>query len=366
MTTPVRPACMVRRRPLLAAFALALSMGAVASEPVRLSLNENPFGPSPLAVAAIRADLDQLARYTGDEADTLTALIAAREGVSPEQIVLGEILVPLGLQFGLQGGPGGEFVYSVPGYPALVDAAASVGGVVVGVPLDARLENDLPAIAASVTPRTRAVFLVNPHNPSGTVSDTQAFKAFLRDISRQALVVVDEAYLEFSDDYDARTAVSLTREGENVLVFRTFAKAYGLAGLQIGYAVAPRAVAGLLRSQGLGSPRSLDRLAVAAATASLRDTGYLGRVHAAVTAEREQWNDFFRRHRIEHTASQGNFVYFDARRPAAEVAAALLAKGVIVGREFPPYDTWVRISIGLPEDNARARAAVLDVLSSPR
>jgi len=367
MATPsIVPSIARRHGLLLAACLLALPPGAAASEPVRLSLNENPFGPSPLAIEAVKADLEKLARYTDTEAaDELIALVAAREGVAPEQIVLGEVLVPLGLHLGSQGGPGGEFVYSVPGYPALVDAAASVGGIVVGVPLDASLANDLPAIAASVNPRTRAVFLVNPHNPSGTVSDAEAFKAVLREVSRRALVVVDEAYLEFSDDYAGRTAVSLTREGENVLVFRTFAKAYGLAGLQIGYAVAPRAVADLLRSKGVGAPRSLDRLAVAAATASLRDTGYLGRIATQVAHERGKWNDFFRAQRIEHTSSQGNFVYFDARRPAAEVAAALLERGVEVGRVFAPYDTWVRISIGLPEENDKARAALSDLLSNP-
>ncbi len=349
----------------MVALAIVSSMASQATEPARLSLNENPFGPSPLAVTAIHADLDDLARYTTDaEVEALVALIAAREQVPPELIVLGEILQPLGLHFSLQGGPGGEFIYSVPGYPALVNAAASVGGVVVGVPLDARLENDLATIAASVNDRTRAIFLVNPHNPSGTVSDTQAFKDFLREVSRRSLVVVDEAYLEFSDDFEGRTAVALTREGEKVLVFRTFAKAYGLAGLQIGYAVAPRAVADALRAQGLGAPRSLDRLAVAAATASLRDTEYLGKIHAAVATERDAWNDFFRIHGIEHTPSQGNFVYFNAHKPTAEVAAALLAKGVVIGRGFPPYDTWVRISIGLPDENARARDAVLQVLSS--
>lgn len=347
---------------LLAGLLIALSTGATASEPARLSLNENPFGPSRLAIEAIQADLGLLSRYTDTEAERLTALIAEREQVPPEQIVLGELLVPLGLYLGLQGGPGGEFVYSVPGYPALVDAAASVGGAVVGIPLDSGMANDLPAIAASVNARTRAVFLVNPHNPSGTVSDTRAFKTLLRQISRQTLVVVDEAYLEFSDDFAGRTAVDLTREGENVLVFRTFAKAYGLAGFQIGYAVAPRTLADLLRSKGLGSPRSLDRLAVAAAAASLLDTGYLDRIHAAVALERDKWNEFFRAHRIEHTPSQGNFVYFDARRPSAEVAAVLRERGVVVGRAFRPYDTWVRISIGLPEENARARTALLDAL----
>jgi len=329
-----------------------------AESPVRLTLNENPFGPSPLVVPALQADLVNLHRYTGDEAAALTALLAAKEGVAPEQIVLGDLLEGLGQVFSIRGGPGGEFIYSVPGYPALVDAAARVGGKVVAVPLDAGLENDLPAIAAKVNAATRVVFLVNPHNPSGTASDAAKFHEFLRNVSRQALVVVDEAYLEFSDDYAGRTAVALTRAGENVLVYRTFAKAYGLAALSLGYAVAPRPVADFLRQQGLGATRELNRLAVTAAAASVKDADYLGRIHDAVAAERTKWQAELDRLGLKHTNSQANFVYFETARPHAEVTAALKNAGVLVGRAFPPYDAWIRITIGLPEENRRAQAAL--------
>jgi len=341
------------------AFSLLLAAQAGRTAPVRLTLNENAFGPSPLVAPALREGLQDLHRYTtAEEADALIRLLAEKEGVAPRQIVLGELLEPLGLHLGLQGGPGGEFIYSVPGYPALTDAAARVGGVVVAVPLDARLENDLPAIAARITDRTRAVFLVNPHNPSGTASDTAKFHDFLRSVSRRALVIVDEAYLEFSDDYAGRTAVAHTRAGENVLVYRTFAKAYGLAALPLGYAVAPRPVADFLRQQGLGSPRDQNRLALAAAIASLRDPGYLDRVRQAVERERGRWHRLFDELGLRHTESQGNFVYFDAGRPHAEVFAALKEAGVFIGRSFPPYDTWVRITVGRPEENAPAQAAL--------
>src|SRR6185312_13906651 len=141
----------------------------LAAEPAagltRLSLNENPFGPSPLATEAIQNALTGIARYAGDDAHALERQIADREGVSPDQIILGEILDSLGLQLALDGSPGGEFIYSEPGYTALVDAVAPGAGVVVGVPLNAHLENDLSAIAARVTARTRAIYIVNPHNP---------------------------------------------------------------------------------------------------------------------------------------------------------------------------------------------------------
>jgi histidinol-phosphate aminotransferase len=346
--------CLLGAAPLLG---LALE-----TAPIRLTLNENPFGPSTKVVPALQADLGDLFRYTDDTATALIAQIAEKEGVSPEQIVLGELLEPLGLVLSQQSGPGGEFIYSVPGYPALVDAAARVGGVVISVPLDANLENDLPTIEAKVNAHTRAVFLVNPHNPSGTVSETRAFLEFARRVSKQALVIVDEAYLEFSDDYAGRTAATLTQEGENVLVYRTFAKAYGLAALPLGYAVAPKGVADLLRKQGLGSVRDVNRLAATAASVTLSDDDYLPRVHAAVSSERTKWHAVLDELGLKHTPSQANFVYFESPRPHAEVVEKLRAEGVWVGRAFAPYSNWVRITIGLPEENLRAQHALREAL----
>jgi histidinol-phosphate aminotransferase len=165
-------------------------------DPIRLSLNENPFGPSPLALQAIRAQLTDLSSYAGDEVAELTKTIAAREGIAPEQIVLGEILDVLGLYLSARGGPGGEFIYSEPGYTALVNAVAPAGGVVGGVPLNRQLENDLPAIAGAVNAQTRVIYLVVPHNPTDTVTEASQFIEFVRELSKRALVIVDEAYLE--------------------------------------------------------------------------------------------------------------------------------------------------------------------------
>lgn len=330
---------------------------------ISLSLNENPFGPSPRAIEAINGELSLLARYNTEErTQQLIDVIAAKERVPREQVVLGEILEPLGVHLGLQGGAGGEFIYSVPGYTALVDAAASVGGRAVTVPLDAKLRNDLTAIESKVNAKTRAVFLVEPHNPSGTVSDNAACKRFIRDVSQRALVVVDEAYLEYTDDFASRTSVDLTRQGANVLVFRTLAKIYGLAGLDIGYGIAPKPVAELLRSRGIGAPRSLNRLAVVAAIAALQDQAFIDDVRRKVAVERSLWHEQLRSLKLRHSDSYGNFVFFDARRPQTEVRAALADRGIDIGRAFPLYDSWARISIGLPEENARARSAVKALL----
>jgi histidinol-phosphate aminotransferase len=324
----------------------------------RLSLNENPFGCSPLAAEAIRSHLGGLNRYTEREAEALTAQIAAKESVAPEQIVLGEILPALGTQLGLVGGPGGEFIYSTPGFTDLVAAELQTGGTAIAIPLNDRQENDLPALSARISARTRAVYIVNPHNPSGTITDADTLKSFVRDVSRRTLVIIDEAYLELTDAFAGRTLAPLVRTGHNVAVFRTFGKVYGLAALQFGYTVAPAALASTLHQQGIGATHGLNRLAVTAASAALRDTRFVDETRRKITVERARWNAALDGLGLRRSESQGNFVFFQSGRPHEEVAAAFLSEGIQIGRSFPPLDRWARISIGLPEENALA----IDVL----
>jgi histidinol-phosphate aminotransferase len=232
---------------------------------IQLSLNENPFGPSPPALQAIQQHLAGLSRYTGGELAELTNSIATRETISAEHIVLGETLDVVGLYLSAHSGPGGEFVYSEPGYTALVDAVAPADGVVIGVPLNDRLENDLSAISGKVNDRTRAVYLVNPRNPSGTVSEPTQFIDFVRELSKRTLVIVDEAYIEFTPDFETRTVAGLVRDGARVAVFRTFSKIYGLASLAIGYTLAPTELAASLKQLGIGAFFDLNRLSLVAA-----------------------------------------------------------------------------------------------------
>jgi histidinol-phosphate aminotransferase len=304
---------------------------------VQLDLNENPFGPSPRAVEAIRRALVDLARYTRGEADDLQRQVAAFEGVAFEQVVLGDVLDAIVVHLARDGGPGGEFVYSTPGYAPFADSARAAGGSAIGVPIDARLENDLPSLAARIGDRTRALFVVNPHNPSGTISDTVALKAMLRAASTRALVLVDEAYLEFTDDYRSRTCVDLVRAGDNVAVLRTFSKIHGLAALPFGYAVVPAVWANRLRAGGVGNPRSLNRLAVTAASSSLADASFVAWARAKVAEERARWVSTFQSLNVRFADSHGNFVFFETGRPHRAFAGAMLARGVdiVVGRFLP-------------------------------
>jgi histidinol-phosphate aminotransferase len=343
--------------------ALAFFRDVRASEPraegaplrARLSLNENPFGPSPEALRAIVASLASVNRYARDDAEQLRAQIADREGVPTTQIVIGQLDAVLGFHLGVAAG---EFLYSIPGYTDLVDAAAQVGGAPIGIPLNGRLEHDLEAFATRISQRTTAVFLVNPHNPTGTAVDPAALASFVGAVPPKTWIIVDEAYLEFMDDFEICTATRFTRAGRNVVVLRTFGKMYALPGLQIGYAVIPSSLVGAFHRFGLGNVLALNRLSIAAAAASLSDAAYVPATRDKVATERRRITGILRELRLHHSDSKGNFVFFETRRPHDEVATAFLAEGVEVARNFVPFDRWVRLSVGLPEENALAIAAL--------
>ncbi len=340
----------------------------IASQSVaRLSLNESAFGPTPQVIPAIQHELGQINRYADPmAAQHFQQQIALHERVPVDQVVLGEILGLLGRYLGSLGGPGGEFVYSTPGYLALIDAASQVGGIGVPVPLDAQYRNDLAALRAKLTPKTRAIYLINPHNPTGTVNEDIEFKSFLREASSRAVAIVDEAYLEYTADFPERSAVSLVREGANVVVFRTFDKIHGLAGIPMGYVLAPTKLAAALREKGAGDVEGLGRLNLAAASAALADTAHVAKVRNAIAHERALWLALLRNWNLSHTEANADFVFFDAGRPQAELAAVMLARGVNIGRAHLPYQNWARITIGLPEENLRAQAALSAILASRR
>jgi histidinol-phosphate aminotransferase len=327
---------------------------------VRLNYNENPFGPAASAKAAMRAAADAAFRYADAEERELLELIAAREGCRPEQVVLGagsgEILDVAGFHFGLEQG---EIVAANPSYMALLNAADRVGGKAVRVPLNARFEHDLPAMAAAVSARTSLVYLVNPNNPTGTVCDPEELKAFVRAQAERTTVFVDEAYLELTDNFAARTCAPLAVEGRNVVVARTFSKIFGLAGMRLGYAVMPEKLAVSLRARMTGS---LSIVTIAGASASLRDAAYVADTRARIAAGRDALVAAVRALGRRYAEPHGNFVFFQTGLPATEFIARMRAEGIEVGRPFPPLLDWARISIGLPEEMAACHRALRKVL----
>lgn len=350
----------MKRRDILAAgAALPFSpMAAAANSSARLSLNENPFGPSPRVTAAITAALPRLARYADQaDADRLAARVAALEGVAPDQVILGDVLEPLGRFLAMHGVQGGRFVYSDPGYTALVDAAHPLGGVGVPVVLDEGLRDDLATLKAAIDGRAKALFLVHPHNPSGTSHPFAVYAAFAREASQQTLVIADEAYLDYAPDSRA-SLVTLTREGANVVVFRTFDKIHGLAALPFGYALVPHNLARQLREAGVGGAHGLSALALVAAEASLGDPAWIAQVRRRTIAGRERLHQSLDGLGLKHSASEADFVFFASPIPAADLRARLAAQGIETARAFPPLGEWVRVTVGTEAEVARTIAAL--------
>lgn len=342
-----------------AASALTSGAGAMA---VRLSLNENPFGPSPAVLRAITGAFDTINRYADQaDADRLVTQIAALEGVAPEQIVLGEILEPLGTFLASRTPAGGRFVYSVPGYTALIDATTALGGIGVGVPLGTAHGNDLPALTRAIQGDTRALYLVSPHNPTGTLDDPAQFDAFVLDAARRTLVIVDEAYLDY-DDLAHRSAVRLTRVGANVAVFRTLAKIYGLAGLPFGYVVAPGPLADALRAAGIGSVHAQSRLALVAASAALADQAWIAEVRRRTLVGRARLTAALDTLGLVHSESRANFVFFRSPGDADALRTKLADAGILVGRAFPPLGDWIRVTVGTEAEVTRTLAALHTLL----
>lgn len=331
--------------------------------PVVLSWNENPFGPSPSARAAMQAAIGRSCRYPDPQIGALREALAQREGVSVAQLLpgcgSGEILEAAGLHYGAGGG---EIVAADPTFYQLLAAAERAGGRTVRVPLNHRLEHDLPALEAALTDRTRLVYVVNPHNPTGTICEPGALREWVKRIADRVAVFVDEAYLECLEDPAAHTCAGLVREGRNVIVARTFSKIHGMAGARLGYALMSAPTAEALRARMTGD---LSLASVEGGLAALRDEGFVTATRAELKAGREVLQALARELGCEHTAAHGNFAFIRTGMPVKDFQAKMAAEGVLVGRPFPPLHDWSRITIGLPEEMARCHAALRKVLARP-
>jgi histidinol-phosphate aminotransferase len=327
---------------------------------VQLSLNENAFGPSPRALAAMQEHLGEVGRYPFALAPALVRTLAEKEGVTPEHILLGagsgELLEAVGMHLGREGG---EVVSAVPGYFQLVGAMQRVGARSTAVPLNGRLEHDLDAMAAAVGPETRCVYVCNPNNPTGTLVPPAALRAFVIAMARRTYVFVDEAYLECAADFAAHTLVALVREGHNVTVARTFSKIHGLAGQRIGYTVMAPELAQAVRPLMTGSA---NLLGVVAAQASLADPAYIESLRVRIKAGRDALMALLDELGCRYAMPQGSFLFFQTGRPIAEFQAAMRAEGVLVARAFPPLLDWCRLTIGTEAEMLVAHAALRKVL----
>lgn len=330
---------------------------------VKLASNENPLGPSPLALEAIGACLPEIARYPDGSGIKLKEALAEKHGVGFGEITLGngsnEILELITRVFVT---PSHEVIFSEHAFAVYPIVTQAVGAKAIITPAQA-LGHNLAAMEAAVTENTRLVFIANPNNPTGTWVEESALMAFIEALPHHVLIVVDEAYSEYVDVPHYASCIPWVQRYANLIVTRTFSKAYGLAGLRVGYGVSQVGVAELLNR--VRQPFNVNSPALAAAQAALGDEAYIKRSVSLNHAGMEQLTEAFRRLGLHYTPSAANFVCVDFKRPARSIYEALLHEGVIV-RPVENYglENHLRITVGQEYENARFIAALEQVLGA--
>ncbi len=331
---------------------------------VKLASNENPLGPSPMALEAARRTLAEVHRYPDGSGTRLREAIAARFGVSGGQVILGagaSELIDLTLRTFVD--PGEEVVVPYGIFGMFPVATGRAAGTLVKVPTRADLTADLPAMLSAITPRTKVVALANPNNPTGAYARREELETFLAALPPHVLFVLDEAYFEFAAGVvpDYPDGIEHLRAGRTLLVLRTFSKIAGLAGLRIGYGFGPEEV--LASMHKVREPFNANLIAQAAALAALDDEEHRRRVRDLVVGERGRVFAELLRRKVKVHPSIGNFLLVEVGRPFAPLEPEFARRGVIVR----PMAGWgypdgFRVSIGTREENDRF-LAVLDELA---
>ncbi|MBI5774768.1 MAG: histidinol-phosphate transaminase [Verrucomicrobia bacterium] len=340
---------------------VARELGLPAADFIKLASNENPLGPSPAALAAMQKVLANLHLYPDGNAFYLKQKLAAKLGVTPGNLILGngsnEIIEFAGHAMM---SPGAEVVVSQYCFAVYPIVTHLFGAKLVTVPAK-NFAHDLPAMLAAVTPRTKVLFVANPNNPTGTLASREEILRLVDEVPSHVLLVMDEAYLEFLDE--PVDLLPLLRSGQkpNLLLMRTFSKIFGLAGLRLGYGIAsPDLIAALEKVR---QPFNINALAQAAALAALDDTEHLRRTRENNTAGLRFFENEFRALKLEFVPSAANFILVrvgDGQRVFNE-----LQKLGVITRPMASYQLpeWLRISIGTPKENERCLAGLRKVLA---
>lgn len=332
------------------------------SEVIKLASNENPFGFSEKAKAALLADLANLSIYPDGASVELSAALAAKLHVEPDQLIFGagsdEVILMITRAF-LR--PGDETVMASHTFPQYKHNAQVEGATCIEVPLRDGT-HDLPAMLAKVNDKTRIVWLCNPNNPTGTMVSHDEVAAFLQQVPKHVMVVLDEAYVEYIDAPEFPNSLELLNQFENIVILRTFSKIYGLAALRIGYGIGR---ASTIRSiNQVREPFNTGRLAQAAALASVLDDEF---VEFCRTENRKgiaymcaQFDELG----LRYFPAYGNFVMVDTDKPAAEVFDGLLRRGIIVrGGHKLDFPTHIRVTVGSQQQNEAFIKALREVLA---
>jgi histidinol-phosphate aminotransferase len=339
---------------------VARELGLDPSSIVKLASNENPHGPSPKALEAIQRELPELTRYPDGSGYRLKTLLSHELGISSRQITLGNgsnDLLDLIARCWLA--PGRNAVYSEYAFAVYPIATQAAGAEHKVVPAN-NWGHDLEAMAAAVDEQTSVVFVANPNNPTGTWLSEKQIREFLDKIPERVLVVLDEAYFEYVEESVYPDGLKLLDDYPNLIVCRTFSKAYGLAGLRIGYSLSSTQIAETLNR--VRQPFNANALALAAAEAAYQDKEYLEKSVITNKAGLLQLGMAFRELSLDYIPSVGNFICVQVD-DAEKVNSALLKEGVIV-RPLRPYrmPNHLRVSVGLPEENQQFIDALNKVL----
>lgn len=327
---------------------------------VKLASNENPLGPSRLAVEAVRRAIVDANRYPDGGAFLLHEKIASKLGVAPQNIVIGfgsSELIDLAARALLRDGL--EGITSEGTFPLYRIFIAATGARLTEAPLR-DYAFDLEAIAAKVTPDTRVIYLANPNNPTGTMFTAAALEAFLARIPDHVLVVLDEAYYDYVQREDYSRAIAQVREGHNLLVLRTFSKVYGLAGMRIGYGIAAPGLVSELNK--LRTPFNTSNLSQVAALAALDDYEHVSKSLESNRAGLEQLRNGVAKLGLNAIPSHANFVLVELGADAEAIAGELLNRGVIVrAMRWMGFPQAIRVSAGTREENERFLSAIADL-----
>ena len=345
---------------------VAREFGLDESKIVKLASNENPLGMPESAKKAMAKAAEDLGRYPDSNGFDLKNALAKKLNVPFEWITLGNgsnDILELTARAVAQ--EGDEVVFSKHAFAVYPLATQAVGGKAIEVPATKDYGHDLPAMLKAITPKTRLVFVANPNNPTGTFLPAKEIETFLEQVPSNVVVVIDEAYNEFLTPEQQYDAIAWVRKYPNVIVSRSFSKAYGLAGLRIGYGVAQNNITDLLNR--IRQPFNVNSLAQAAAIAALADVEFLKKCYELNRAGYAQLTAAFEQMGLRYLPSSGNFVLVkvgDDVNAGAKVNLELLKAGVIV-RPVGNYGLpeWLRISIGLPEENQAFIEALKKILN---
>ncbi|MFF2887581.1 histidinol-phosphate transaminase [Paenibacillus sp. NPDC057967] len=327
---------------------------------IKLASNENPYGFSSEAKNAMLAELTNSSIYPDGASVLLADELASKLGVQKNQLIFGagssEVIV---LSARAYLAPGDETIMANETFSQYKHNAQIENARIIEVPLKDG-KHDLPAMLAGITNQTKIVWICNPNNPTGTIVTDAELRAFLNEVPSHVLVVLDEAYREFVDQEQFSDGVELLKSYSNLLVLRTFSKVYGLAAHRIGYGVGRPEVIQFMNQ--IREPFNTTRIAQAGALSSLKDDAFVAACKEHNLEGIRYMTEQFDRLGLSYFPANGNFILVDAKRPSGEVFDALLRKGVIVKGRWANYPTYIRVSIGTPEQNAAFIEALEQVL----